>query len=98
MLAASACGTSREPRPPLRLPPGMALGIPIIEGWDGVHWTAMPSRLQPGVTDPTLSGVAAVQPGYAWAVGYAHNYNYRPITLIEKWNGTNWQQVTSPNP
>ncbi len=72
--------------------------IPIIEGWDGVHWTAMPSRLQPGVTDPTLSGVTAVQPGYAWAVGYAHNQNYRPITLIEKWNGATWQQVPSPNP
>ena len=80
---------------------GSAFGsgpIPIIEGWDGVHWTAIQSRLQPGATDPTLSGVAAVQPGYAWAVGYAHNHNYRPITLIEKWNGTSWQQVPSPNP
>ena len=72
--------------------------IPLIERWDGVRWTVMPIRLQPGVTDPTLSGVAAVQPGYAWVVGYARNRNDRPIALVEKWNGTSWQQVPSPVP
>ena len=60
--------------------------------------TAGAESVQPGVTDPTLSGVVTVQSGYSWAVGYAHNHNYRPITLIEKWNGTSWQQVPSPNP
>jgi len=66
-----------------------------------VHWTAVPSRLRPGVTDPTLIAVAAVDPCYAWAVGEA---TLRPdslnkhITLIEKWNCTSLQQVPSPNP
>jgi hypothetical protein len=71
--------------------------VPLIERWDGVHWTAMPSRLQPGVTDPSLYSVAAVDPRHAWAFGYAFQ-NQQPTTLIEKWDGTRWQQVPNPNP
>ena len=62
---------------------------------------ALASRLRPGVTDPTLTAVAAVDRCYAWAVGEA---TLRPssqdkhITLIEKWNCTGLQQVPSPNP
>jgi hypothetical protein len=80
---------------------GSAFGrgyIPLIERWDGVRWKAMPSRFKPGVTDPSLNGVAAVDPRYAWAVGWAVNQDNRSIALIEKWNGTSWQQVPNPNP
>jgi hypothetical protein len=75
--------------------------IPLLERWDGVHWTAVPSRLREGVTDPTLIAVAAVGPRYAWAVGEATlqpKSQDKHITLIEKWNGTSLQQVPSPNP
>jgi len=72
--------------------------LPLIERWNGVHWTTVPSKLQPGVTFAFLSGVAAVDPRNAWAVGEALTQNHPPITLIEKWNGTSWQQVPSPNP
>jgi hypothetical protein len=70
----------------------------LTKRWNGAHWTNTQSTLQPGVTFGFLSGVAAVSPGYAWAVGEAINQNHRSITLIEKWDGTSWQQVTSPNP
>jgi len=79
---------------------GSAFGrgyIPLIERWDGVRWTATPSRFLPGVTDPALAGVAAVDPRLAWAVGWAVNRNGRSIALIEKWNGTSWQQVANPS-
>jgi hypothetical protein len=33
-----------------------------------------------------------------WAIGEAINQHHRAITLIEKWDGTSWQQVPSPNP
>jgi len=75
--------------------------IPLLERWDGVHWTTVPSRLRPGVTDPTLIAVAAVDPCYAWAVGEATlrpNILDKHITLIEKWNCASLQQVPSPNP
>jgi hypothetical protein len=69
----------------------------LMERWNGVRWTVIPSRLRPGVTDPELSGVAAVNPRYAWAVGQAVKQNDRHITLIEKWDGTTLQQVQSWN-
>ena len=43
-----------------------------------------------------LNGVDALATNNVWAVGYsgsAGRYN----TLIERWNGTQWQVVTSPN-
>jgi len=72
--------------------------LPLTKRWDGAHWTNVPSTLQPGVKLGFLSSVAAVNTDYAWAVGHAQDQNHRTITLIEKWDGTSWQQVPSPNP
>jgi hypothetical protein len=69
----------------------------LIERWNGANWTTVPSDLQPGVTFASLYGVAAVGSQSAWAVGFV-NQNGQHLTLIEKWNGTSWQQVPSPNP
>ena len=69
--------------------------VPLIERWDGVHWTAMRSRLRSHLTSPAaLYEVVAVDPRYAWAFGNA----FHLATLIEQWNGTGWHQVPSPNP
>ena len=62
--------------------------LTLIEHWDGAHWTAMPSRLQSHLSSSALYHVVAVNPRYAWALG----------DLMEKWNGTTWQQVPIPNP
>ena len=70
----------------------------LIERWDGVRWTAVQSGLLPGLTGPYLEGVAAVDPRLAWAVGYAYNQHQQSRAIIERWNGTNWQQVPSPDP
>jgi len=72
--------------------------VPLIERRNSARWTTLPSKLQPGVHGAFLSGVAVVDPHYAWAVGEALQQNHPPITLIEKWNGTSWQQVPSSNP
>jgi hypothetical protein len=72
--------------------------VPLIERWNGAHWTIPPSTLQPGVHEAFLSEVAVVDARNAWAVGEATNQNNQHITLIENWNGTSWQQVPSPNP
>jgi erythromycin esterase-like protein len=44
-----------------------------------------------------LLGVAATGPSNAWAVGY-YNTSKSTRTLIERWNGRAWTQVTSPSP
>jgi hypothetical protein len=45
-----------------------------------------------------LNGVAATAPNAAWAVGSSYDTSRAaPRTLIERWNGTSWAIVTSPN-
>jgi hypothetical protein len=53
----------------------------------------------PGAPGPSdLSGVAVVTPCLAWAVG-AFDIGSQPVeTLIVRWNGQSWTQVSSPDP
>lgn len=44
---------------------------------------------------PVLNGVTAISANNIWAVGYNNNMQQ---TLIEHWNGTKWNIVSSPNP
>ena len=71
---------------------------PLADHWNGVRWTATPSKLQAGIGFASLYGVTAESPRAAWAVGSARNQDNRSVTLIERWNGSRWQQVPSPNP
>jgi hypothetical protein len=45
-----------------------------------------------------LYGSAALSPTSAWAVGSWYDVNQAaPRTLVERWNGTAWSTMTSPN-
>jgi hypothetical protein len=72
----------------------------LTEHWNGTAWTWVPSP-SPGGTSgfSTLNGVAAVSAAGAWAVGdYENIAGGGQRSLIERWNGTAWKQVPSPNP
>jgi hypothetical protein len=77
----------------------------LVLHWDGTNWTKVPSPNPGGVGTYTsysdLSGVSDVSTTDAWAVGdYVDpTFNDSAIeTLVLQWNGTVWNQVTSPNP
>jgi hypothetical protein len=74
---------------------GASLTLPLTERWNGVRWTTVPNKLQPGFTTGYLylTAVAAVDPRYAWMIGDGYGGSF-----IEKWNGTSWQQLPSSNP
>ena len=58
------------------------------------------SSPSPGLGEDVLTGVTALAPNNAWAVGfYAKEVNTdRPTkTLIEHWDGSSWKVVSSPN-
>src|SRR5579872_2790704 len=58
-------------------------------------WTVVSS---PNVTNANyLYGSAAISASSAWAVGYMYNRSIQS-TLTERWNGTDWSVVPSPNP
>ncbi|MHB8600677.1 MAG: hypothetical protein ACYDER_28210 [Ktedonobacteraceae bacterium] len=64
--------------------------VTLIEHWDGMRWTVVPSP-NPTTSFDALSGVAAVSASDVWAVGWD---NTGP--LIDHWDGTSWQSVSSP--
>jgi hypothetical protein len=66
--------------------------------WDGTTWSVVSSP-NPGADGGTLFGVTPI-PGtqQLWATGTFYNSHYTGRTFTEKWNGTTWRVVSSPNP
>jgi len=70
----------------------------LIERWDGTSWTIVSSPNTSATQSNFLLGVTCASAS-EWAVGYyivdaVSNLNQ---TLIERWNGTSWEIVNSPN-
>lgn len=64
--------------------------------WDGANWTLVPSG-NIGTEGNYLVGLASVSATDGWAVGYYNNTGSPARTLIERWDGTQWSIVPSPN-
>ena len=71
----------------------------LIEHWNGRQWSIVNSP-NPGSSFDNLFGVAALSATDAWAVGFYRNDgdSNATRTLIEHWNGKQWQVASSPNP
>jgi hypothetical protein len=69
----------------------------LIERWDGTSWAIVSSPNTSTMQTNLLFGVTCVSASECWAVGYYFNDNFIPQTLIERWDGTSWAIVTSPN-
>jgi hypothetical protein len=72
------------------VPGSTAPASPLVEHWNGRHWTVQPSQPLPG--GGQFNAVSAVSGGVAWAVGSSGGQ-----TLAEHWNGTRWSRWASPN-
>jgi hypothetical protein len=69
----------------------------LVQHWNGTSWSQVPSANSSALTDNQLFSVQAVSATDAWAVGTYANDEGIFETLIERWNGTNWSIVPSPN-
>ncbi len=65
--------------------------------WDGTDWFGVENPNPGGVNGTTLDSVDALDSSEAWAVGWYDN-GAKDKTLIEHWNGTDWQHLPSPYP
>ena len=65
----------------------------MILHWNGTAWKRVPSPSIAG----SLSSVAAISGGDAWAVGDTSTQPGRGAPLILHWNGKAWKRVPSPN-
>ena len=69
----------------------------LIEHWDGTQWRVVTSPNAGTTGDNTLTSVDALSSTNAWAVGSSRTATSRK-SLIQRWNGTSWAIVSSPNP
>jgi CARDB len=77
----------------------------LVEHWNGTAWSIVTSPNTGGLNFLSLnflSNVTCSSASDCWAVGYHAGLSVfrRPLphaTLIERWNGTAWSIVTSPN-
>jgi hypothetical protein len=79
-------------------------GVPLVEGWNGIRWAIVPSpnpSPRPDFGGSNLYGVSCTSPTNCLAVGTASHTPppwYGFTTFVERWNGTAWAIVPSPNP
>ncbi|HET9494318.1 MAG TPA: S-layer homology domain-containing protein [Chloroflexia bacterium] len=65
--------------------------------WDGTQWITVPSP-NPSNYGNQLLGVTAVEPDELWAVGfYYFGGCCAGRTLTMRWDGTQWETISSPN-
>jgi hypothetical protein len=72
--------------------------VTLAERWNGTNWT-IATTPNPAQTVSDLGGVSCVSATACVAVGGAGPVPSSPVmTLVERWNGTRWKIVPSPNP
>jgi hypothetical protein len=69
----------------------------LIERWNGTQWRVVTSPNAGTSGDNVLTSVDALSSTNAWAVGSSRTATSRK-SLIQRWNGTSWTIVSSPNP
>ena len=76
---------------------GTSPATSFILHWNGTAWQRVPSPSpSAGQFGNGLSSVAATSATNAWAVGCTDGCPVGGTPLIERWNGTSWQQVAAP--
>jgi hypothetical protein len=74
-----------------------APAITLVERWNGLSWTVVPSPNPPSATGSFLHAVSCVGPNRCFAVGSYKSGGTAGSTLIERWTGTAWVIVPSPD-
>ena len=71
----------------------------LIEHWNGTSWKMVYNAPPSNSCLPGFGGVTALSTTAVWAVGsdWGNCQDSPPYPLIERWNGTAWKVVFSPN-
>lgn len=70
----------------------------VAELWNGKTWSIQKSPTPSGSVSSFLSGISCSAKATCTAVGAYLNSSSERLTLIERWNGTEWSIQKSPNP
>jgi hypothetical protein len=75
---------------------GLAVGTTLVEQWNGIGWSIVPSPSPAGATTSQLVGVSCTAATHCVAVGSSTDSANADSPLIEMWNGITWTIVDSP--
>ncbi len=83
-----------------RTNPNNPIDVPLIEHWDGFHWTLINQNYGSTFVTGGLTAVVALSTNNVWMAGTQRSNLDEPATqtFIEHWNGSQIQMVASPNP
>jgi hypothetical protein len=80
----------------VEVPPGVTIQHPFAESWNGTKWRIVPTPKM-AHTGATLNGVSCTSASDCMAVGDVGTpQNDTMFTLAERWNGTAWTVVGTP--
>src|SRR5882757_4040917 len=77
--------------------PAASESMPLVSGAQSNDWSIVSSPNTGATQHNALRGVTCMSASECWAVGYYYNDNVISQTLIERWDGTSWAIVSSPN-
>ena len=74
-------------------------GYTLAERWNGTNWSIQTTPNPPSGTDEQhyLNGVSCISARSCTAVGQYETAS-GTVSLVERWNGTSWSAVHSPDP
>ena len=71
---------------------------PLLEQGHGTAWSILASPSVPPSLVATLDGISCPSPVSCFAVGSYSSSTTTARSLVERWDGTSWSVVPSPNP
>lgn len=76
------------------------IDLPLIEHWNGSHWSKINQIYSSTFATGTLTSVVALSTNNVWMVGTQRSTSSPSSTqtFIEHWNGSQIQAIASPNP
>jgi len=72
----------------------------LIEHWNGISWTQVPSPDPACIPGDALNSVTAISPTNVWAVGSVTDcFTLNGTPAVFHWNGTSWSEklINTPN-
>jgi sugar lactone lactonase YvrE len=72
--------------------------VTLAERWNGSEWQVQSTPNPAGALESRLEGIRCLPLGTCFATGYYKTGSEAFATLVERWNGTSWSILSSPNP
>jgi hypothetical protein len=73
-------------------------GALLTEHWNGKSWSVVSDPTGPGDSNNVLTSIARIpNTNHFWAVGSYVSTKNLDQSLVERWNGTSWTIIPSPN-